>query len=93
MKIQIEKSRLGENLYSFMRRAGYAPLRDSYVRRLRGTDYPRFHIYVDELPNTYLLKLHLDQKRPSYDRQTAHSGEYEGEIVEAEGRRMEKLLG
>jgi len=36
--------------------------------------------------------LHLDQKKPSYQGQTKHSGEYEGELVEVEKARILQLL-
>jgi hypothetical protein len=88
MKIFIQKTDLKENLYSFMRKCGYAPLRDSYARRLASHDYPRFHIYVDETSEKYALNLHLDQKRPSYGKETAHSGEYDGDTVECEAERI-----
>jgi len=72
-----------------IKRCGYAELRRktgeiSYVRRLRGYQYPRFHIYIE---NKY-FNLHLDQKAPCYQGSSAHSGEYEGEILEKEQERI-----
>lgn len=81
-----------------IRRCGYAQFRDprtgefSFTRRLGSGFYPRFHLYVDERDAEVVLKLHLDQKRPSYGVGHAHSGEYEGPIVEQETRRIETLL-
>lgn len=92
MKIHIQKNDLKENLYSFLRKCGYAPFHDSYVKVLSRSGYPRFHIYTDENDNQYILNLHLDQKRPSYGKETAHSGEYDGKIVEEEGERIEDLV-
>src|SRR5690242_18983701 len=79
-----------------LQRAGYAPFRDprtgdeSYVRRLGTGFYPRFHLYTTERGSELLLKLHLDQKQPSYGGGAhAHSGEYDGSTAETE---MERIL-
>ena len=85
------------NPRQFLRRAGYAEFVDpntgktSYVRRLGGL-YPRFHAYLDRSDRGFTVNLHLDQKRPSYRGQTAHSGEYEGEVVEREVERIKKVI-
>ncbi len=92
MKINIQKNELKENLYSFMRKCGYAPFYESYIKIMSSSGYPRFHLYVSENENQYILNLHLDQKRPSYDKETAHSGEYDGKVVEDEARRIEDLV-
>jgi hypothetical protein len=92
MKINIQKKELKENLYSFMRKCGYAPFHESYTRVLSSSGYPRFHLYINENDDQYILNLHLDQKRPSYGKETAHSGEYDGNVVEDEARRIEDLI-
>lgn len=92
MKIYIEKNGFQENLYSFMRRCGYAPFHESYIKVLSGSGYPRFHIYAEENEKQYILNLHLDQKKPSYGKETAHSGEYDSEVVTDEASRIEELL-
>jgi len=92
MKINIQKKELKENLYSFMRKCGYAPFYESYIKILSASGYPRFHIYVNENEIQYILNLHLDQKRSSYGKETAHSGEYDGKVVEDEARRIEELI-
>ncbi|MDD3190184.1 MAG: hypothetical protein PHI66_00620 [Candidatus Pacebacteria bacterium] len=92
MKISIKKSELKTNIISFMRSCGYAPFHDSYVHILGVGGYPRFHIYIDELDEKYVLNLHLDQKRPSYGTETAHSGDYEGKVVEDEADRIGDVL-
>ncbi|MFA6897679.1 MAG: hypothetical protein WCQ96_05360 [Patescibacteria group bacterium] len=92
MKIPIKKSELQVNIIAFMRGAGYAPFHDSYVRILGTGGYPRFHVYIDELAEQYTLNLHLDQKRPSYGTETAHSGDYEGKAVEDEADRIVDVL-
>lgn len=77
-----------------LRRAGYTPFRDpksgedSYVRRLGTHFYPRFHLYVVTEGDQLRLNLHLDQKQPSYQGFTKHSGEYDGPTIEAEADRI-----
>ncbi|MBM3257217.1 MAG: hypothetical protein FJY98_02715 [Candidatus Liptonbacteria bacterium] len=89
---------VGDNMNTVMRRIGYTPIRWTEkgelncVRPLQGQDYPRFHAYVKEERFTLIFSLHLDQKRPSYGNETAHSGEYEGEIIQEEARRIQKIL-
>ena len=92
MKIYLSKKDLRENLYSFLRKCGYAPFHDSFIKTLSGSGYPRFHLYLNETNDKYILNLHLDQKRPTYGKETAHSGEYGGEIVEKEAERIKKLI-
>ncbi len=62
------------------------------VRPIGENYYPRFHMYAEKLKGELIFNLHLDQKRPIYEGQTAHSGEYEGEIIEREAERIKKLL-
>src|SRR3989344_2278833 len=86
---------------NLLRRAGYAlhQGRDnevSYTLRLSGGgDYPRFHVYVNrEEPGEVIeFTLHLDEKRPSYEGFTAHSGQYDGPLVEQERDRLFGLMG
>jgi len=92
MKIKIQKSDLKENLYRFLRKCGYAPFYDSYLKVLSSSGYPRFHLYIKEEKNQYIFNLHLDQKKPSYGKETVHSGEYDGKVVEEEGERIMDLL-
>ena len=65
----------------------------SFVRRLSASDYPRFHAYVSrENPEQEaIINLHLDQKKPIYKGTSAHSGEYDGELVEKEAERIKKM--
>ncbi|MFH1509900.1 MAG: hypothetical protein ABID67_02020 [Candidatus Nealsonbacteria bacterium] len=55
--------------------------------------YPRFHIYLKEGDGKIMVNLHLDHKKPIYKNSVAHSAEYDGDIVEAEGRRIKSLAG
>jgi len=91
--MQIKVPNISISPDSLIKRCGYAELRTkrgqvSYVRRLRGYQYPRFHIYIEN----GFFNLHLDQKAPIYQGVAAHSGEYDGEVVEKEAERIKKLL-
>ena len=79
----------------FMRSCGYAFDREtgeesSCMRRLSGYDYPRYHAYVKKDGAALVINLHIDQKKPSYGGSRAHSGEYDGDLVE---REMERIRG
>ena len=97
MKFEVSLGR--ENIVGAMRRCGYVPdgqdektgeLR--FYRSIRGGRYPRFHIYCSVSDEKAILNLHLDQKQPSYAGSSAHSGEYDGPLVEAETGRIKDLL-
>lgn len=94
MKFEIPKNRDG--MLSTMRLIGYSLHRGkgetSYSRPLSRQDYPRFHIYLKETETTFVLNLHIDQKKPTYGDFTAHSGEYEGSIIEQEAERIKLTL-
>lgn len=82
-----------------IRRCGYGEGRNprdgvfSYTRRLGSNPYPHFHVYIDELPDFFVFNIHLDQKKPSYGGTSAHAGEYDGELVRAEARRLIQVVG
>ena len=92
------------NPADFLRSCGYAFDKSeneemAFMRRLAGTAYPRFHIYChiekgqgsNVKGQMLVINLHLDQKKASYKGTSAHSGEYSGELIEEEIRRIEKL--
>ena len=87
-----------ENIAETARKIGYviidAKENNEYnlVRRLGIGNYPRFHIFVRQAGDRLLFGLHLDQKQPSYKGSHAHSGEYEGLVVEEEADRIRELL-
>ncbi len=88
-----------DNLPTALRRAGYKPEGSDertgelkFVKSITGTPYPRFHIYCRQESDTASCNLHLDQKRPSYEGSSAHSGEYDGALVETEVERIKSLL-
>ena len=80
-----------------LRRLGYAPYinkegEQSFVRRPHGTEFPRYHLYVQEEDDTVMrCSLHLDQKAPSYMGSRAHGGDYDSEAVQQEFERMQSL--
>ena len=92
MKFSLPKEIIRPNIREALRRLGYFGLittEVSYVRRLSlRQHYPRFHLYLEEKPNTFIFNLHLDQKKPSYEGAFAHSGEYDSETVAAEAERI-----
>lgn len=87
-----------KNILAFMRDCGYKPIGRTpkgelnCAKSLAGKDYPRFHAYVKEEGKALTINLHLDQKKPSYAGAKAHSGEYEGEVVEDEVMRIKSVL-
>lgn len=99
MKLIVSPSQLsGFSPEQWLRRAGYALItnRDggvSFVRRLSGGFYPRFHLYVEPSGDKFSFNLHLDQKKASYEGVARHSGEYDGELVIEEINRLKQNLG
>ena len=99
MKILIPKSKMTDPERA-IRRCGYARVVDrrenqiSYARRLAGgaSLYPRFHVYIEEAGENWSVNLHLDQRATVYKGVTAHAGEYDGELVEQEGRHLQQIL-
>ena len=95
MKINFPKTLVGDP-EQFIRRCGYGRVFDrrsgqvSYAKRLHGDLYPRFHVYILEQGETVVFNLHLDQRPTRYAGVSAHSGEYEGEVVEREAERILK---
>ncbi|MFA4831404.1 MAG: hypothetical protein WC618_04520 [Patescibacteria group bacterium] len=78
-----------------LRRCGYGQIatrETSYARRFSRQEYPRFHVYIDKTFDGFAINLHLDQKKPSYGKQTSHSGEYNGELVEREAQRIKQIV-
>jgi hypothetical protein len=98
MQIKISKNQLAAAPAYLLQRAGYKYIidrhtgKESFVRELSRTGYPRLHLYLEENNDNIVLNLHLDQKKPLYRGQTAHSGEYEGSVVEEEIERLKGLL-
>ena len=65
----------------------------SFSRKLREDHYPRYHLYVTkEEPGLLQLNLHLDMKKAIYEGVSAHSGEYEGPLIDQEAARIKGIL-
>lgn len=85
------------NLPDLARRINYKPIgytdkgELNSVRPIAG-DYPRFHAYILEGKDSVEFSLHLDQKRPVYEGSTAHSGDYDSDIIQEEARRIKEIL-
>jgi len=81
-----------------IKRCGYGDVRDpnateqSFARRLGSGFYPRFHVYLNDFENYFEVDLHLDQKQASYEGSHAHSGEYDGDTVTEEARRITAVI-
>lgn len=99
MKFNVAKLKIVPNIREALRRLGYFGLNPrngepSYIKRLsRISHYPRFHLYIDDTREQLTFNLHLDQKQPSYQGSRMHSGEYEGDLVEAEAERVKNYFG
>ncbi len=96
MKFQAE-NKIKENVPNAMRQLRYhfwdAGGREmNFTRALGYNRYPRFHIYISEKGNNLFFNLHIDQKAPSYGGHTAHSGEYFGERIEEEAKRIKNFF-
>ncbi len=87
-----------ETALFLMRRVGYGFERkietgeEAFSRRLGPNQFPKFHAYAKKEGDNLIVNLHLDQKKPTYSGSTAHSGEYDGEIVEQEAERIKILM-
>lgn len=98
MELLIPKEKITDTPQNLLRRLGFSEHRDqhatapSFTRRAARDFFPRYHLYYDERPDGLMLKLHLDQKKPSYEGSAAHSGDYDGSAVEREMARIKSLL-
>ncbi len=96
MKLGIPKQ--GENIEAIRRRIGYIYQKTTdrgehaFVRPVSGRDFPRYHLYVTEEKERFIFNLHLDQKKPVYEGVSAHSGEYDGEVITEEAQRIWAIL-
>ncbi len=98
MKLRVNKSSLQDNPARILRRFGYGFIRDrqsgqdSFVKRLGGNLYPRFHIYIKEEGSQVVFDLHLDQQPSTSFSRSRHKSEYGGELVEKEMADLEKFI-
>ncbi len=65
-----------------------------FYRGLSSNLYPRFHVYAsfNKTAKKLIVNLHLDQKAPVYKGATAHSGDYEGPVIEKEAMSLKTAL-
>lgn len=89
---------LSETSYNMLRKAGYIPIRDretgkdSYVFKISGDRYPRFHLYVEAEGATRLKwHLHLDNKKHGWG-EKRHDADYDGPDVVEENDRLLRWL-
>ncbi|MFH1894548.1 MAG: hypothetical protein ABH813_01435 [Patescibacteria group bacterium] len=93
----IIKNTKKDNIYNLMRNIGYHFISKTgeeynFIRSIAGSAFPRFDIYLRIENGNLVIKLHLDQKGPIYRGTTAHSGEYDGELVEKEAERIKHFF-
>ncbi len=96
MKLKIDNQ--NTNPLNLARKIGYTIPRYcsekeiSFIKCISRNPYPRFHIYLKEEKNQYIINLHLDQKKPSYSGSHSHNAEYNGEVVEKEAQRIKNII-
>jgi len=85
---------LPDHARNIMRRIGYSEQRKrdgqvSFVKRASQGSFPRYHAYVEDRDGGLQINLHVDQKEATYAGSHAHSGEYDGPLVEQEMNRIQ----
>lgn len=88
---------LPDNARNLMRRLGYGEHighggQISFSRRLTGSDFPRYHAYVEDKNGGMQINLHLDQKPSNLGSGAMHGGEYEGPLIENEMARLRRMI-
>lgn len=98
------KNNTGDNPANTLRQIGFRYLgmangqEEMVFYRPVGQDaYPRFHLYLQNTlqakkSNDLFFSIHFDQRRTVYQGSTAHSGEYEGELLEKEVEKIRKVF-
>ncbi len=88
-----------QNTANILRKCGYFANYDprtgkmSFIRKIGGGRYPRFHVYIKgEQLGDIKLNLHADMKEASYGEETAHSGEYDTDLVKREYARVVNIF-
>jgi len=87
MNLKVLMNRLGYH-QQYDRRSG----KTSYIKRLGGLYYPRFHVYINQAVKQISFNVHLDEKKPSYGVGHRHSGQYNSELVKKEVDRIRLFL-
>ncbi len=96
MKIKISKNTKIDPV-RVIRKAGYGLIKNrggevAFARHFDRAAFPRFHLYLEDEGENWSLNLHLDQRAPIYPGVSAHSGEYDGTVVEKEIDRIKQLI-
>jgi hypothetical protein len=88
MKFIIKSNK--QNHVILMRSLGYHLVKrgESFAKRLASGEFPRLHVYLKDVADGLQLSIHLDQKAACYTGSTAHSGDYDGDILEQEKQRI-----
>lgn len=96
MKIIIENPKA--SIANFFRRAGYAFQKKegdemAFVRRLTDLEFPRLHLFCKIEGSKFLINMHIDHKKTSYEGHNMHSGEYgeDSELLQEEAARLQNL--
>jgi len=96
MKIVIENPKI--SIANFFRRAGYSFQKRegeemAFVRRLTDQEFPRLHLFCRIKDDNFLLNIHIDHKRASYEGHNMHSGEYEedSDLLRGEAERLKNF--
>ena len=82
---------------NILRRLGYGEDRKwngqiSYMKRISNTKFPHYHIYIEDKNGGLQINLHVDQKEATHEGSHAHSGEYDGKLVEDEMAYITKYI-
>ena len=89
MKFKVENN-LIHTPENILRRCGYFPIFDnrtqkgSFVKKITGERYPRFHLYSKQENNEIIFDLHLDQSKTVYRGAKAHNADYDSPQVKEE---------
>lgn len=89
--------KIKNTIYNLMRDLGYHFQGQTENSKELGfsrprTGYPRLHLFIKQEKEILSLSLHLDQKKPVYENATAHSGDYDGPVVEREMARIKQYI-
>lgn len=81
------------NARVFFTRLGYHLERNgSFAKRAGSGTFPRYHVYAEVQGDQIRVSLHLDAKAPTYEGTSAHAGEYDGPLIEAEMQRIQAAI-
>lgn len=88
MKLLISSTSLGNPRVTFSRLGYHVEKNGSFARRVGGSLFPRFHVYIKEVGDKREIDIHLDMSQYTLQGVRTHKGEYDGELVEKEVTRL-----